>query len=256
MNVLFILAHPEPTSFNAQLTREGAAHLTAQGHQVAMSDLYALGFDPVESADHYPSRVETETFSPLAEQRHAAQTQTLPADVTKQIEMLEAADLVIFQFPIWWHSVPAILKGWFDRVFVSGGLYTSKMRYDRGYFRGKRAICSVTSGAPSQAFVAGGRGGELDQILWSTQFSLYYMGFDVLPPHASFGVAGHGFSYVSDDDFQRQFAALKQAFLDRLDSVWTDTALKYPGWEDWDDLGQPKPRNDRNMQGEICHADE
>ena len=132
------------------------------------------------------------------------------------------------------------LEGLVDRVFVSGGLYTSKMRYDQGYFRGKRAMCSVTSGAPREAFTKGGRGGEIDQILWSTQFSLYYLGFDVLPPHTSFGVAGHGYSYVSDKDFKQQFATLEDSWLKRLANINTDTPLTYPGWDDWDALGQPK----------------
>ena len=254
MNTLFILVHPEPQSFNGQLVPNGSAHVQACGHSVSVTDLYAIGFDPVEKAEHYCDRVEAEVFSPLGEPRHAAKGGTLPDDVAAQIAALEQADLVIFQFPIW-HSVPAILKGWFDRVFVSGGLYTGRMRYDRGYFQGKRALCSVRSGAPSQAFVPGGRGGELDQILWSTQFSLYYMGFDVLSPHASFGVAGHGYSYVSDEEFQRQFTSLRRAYLDRPDHVLTDQPLNYPGWDDWDELGQPKcpvPVIQENERNRLC----
>lgn len=240
MNVLFVLAHPEPGSFNGRLVDIARAHFEAAGHHVRVSDLYAQGFDPVESAAHYPDRINPEMFAPLAEQRHAYKSGTLPADVAAEIEKLQWADLVIFQFPIWWHSVPAILKGWMDRVFVSGGLYTSKMRYDQGYFRGKRALCSITSGAPDLAFVPGGRGGELDQILWSMQFSLYYMGFDVLPPHASFGVAGHGYSYVSEEEFKHQFAALEARWLQRLAGLVDDVPLAYPGWDDWDEFGQPK----------------
>ncbi|WP_422031744.1 NAD(P)H-dependent oxidoreductase [Roseovarius sp.] len=240
MNVLFILAHPEPTSFNGQLVEAGREHFQALGHDVEVIDLHARGFDPVEKAEHYSDRLNPDQFAPLAEQRHAWNSNTVPPEIMEQIVALERADLVVFQFPIWWHSVPAILKGWCDRVFVSGGLYTSRMRYDAGYFRGKRAMCSITSGAPAEAFVPGGRGGELDQILWSMQFSLYYMGFDVLPPHASFGVAGHGFSYVSDEAFEQQFKTLKQNWIDRLSGLGTDTPLTYPGWDDWDDLGQPK----------------
>ena len=240
MNVLFVLAHPEPVSFNARLVDLGKSALEGAGHSVRISDLYAQGFDPVEKPVHYHDRLEASAFSPLAEQRHAFKTGNLPEDVQAEIEKLEWADLVIFQFPIWWHSIPAILKGWMDRVFVSGGLYTSKMRYDRGYFRGKRALCSVTSGAPAEAFVAGGRGGEIDQILWPAQFSLYYMGFDVLPPAACFGVAGHGYSYVSEEEFKHQFAVQEENWLSRLGTIGNDTPLAFPGWDDWDDLGQPK----------------
>ena len=149
-----------------------------------------------------------------------------------------------------------MLKGWMDRVFVSGGLYTSKMRYDRGYFRGKRALCSITSGAPAEAFVSGGRGGELSEILWSSQFSLYYMGFDVLPPHASYGVAGHGYSYVSDADFKRQFATLEENWLGRLSDIDRDKPIVYPGWDDWDELGQPRPTitNTPQNKKDNCNA--
>lgn len=248
MHVLFIMAHPEPTSFNARLVSIGRDQFKAVGHTTELIDLYAEGFDPVEKGAFYSDRINSEQFSPLAEQRHAYKGDTLPADVVAQIEKLERADLVIFQFPIWWHAMPAILKGWFDRVFVSGGLYTSRMRYDAGYFRGKRAMCSVTSGAPAEAFVAGGRGGEIDQILWSTQFSLYYLGFDVLPPHTSFGVAGHGYSYVDDETFRDQFVTLERSWLTRLQSVESDGPMSYPGWNDWDELGRPKPKHPENEQ--------
>lgn len=240
MSVLFVVAHPEPQSFNGSLVRLGQKYFEDHGQCVEVIDLYGLGFDPVEKSEHYANRLNDEVFSPLAEQRHAFSSKSLSPIIQDQISKLENADLVIFQFPIWWHSIPAILKGWMDRVFISGGLYTSSMRYDRGYFRGKKAICSFTTGAPQEAFVLGGRGGDVDQILWSTQFSLHYMGFEVLPPHGSFGVAGHGFSYVDDAAFQKQFAALESNWLKRLGGISNDTPLTYPGWEDWDELGQPK----------------
>lgn len=78
---------------------------------------------------------------------------------------------------------------------MSGGLYTSRMRYDTGYFRGKRAMVSITTGAPEQAFGPGSRGGDFDVMLWPVQYSLHYMGFTVLPPFISYGVQGHGYSY-------------------------------------------------------------
>lgn len=240
MNVLFILAHPEAKSFNGSLVKLGRKMFEDQGHGVEIVDLYVENFDPVEKSTHYANRVSEDEFVPLSEQRHAFKTDTLAPEIKEQIAKLTRADIVIFQFPIWWHSVPAMLKGWMDRVFVSGGIYSSTMRYDKGYFRGKKALCSFTTGAPPEAFVAGGRGGEISQILWSTQFSLYYMGFDVLPPHGSFGVAGHGYSYVDENAFKEQFATLESNWLNRLSDLANDEPLAYPGWDDWDALGQPK----------------
>ena len=239
MKILFILAHPEAKSFNNSLVDLGRGFFTGEGHTVEVVDLYAAGFDPVEKPAHYVNRISDDEFSPLAEQRHAYKTETLAPEIKEQILKLERADIVIFQFPIWWHSVPAMLKGWMDRVFISGGLYSSTMRYDKGYFRGKKALCSFTTGAPPEAFVEGGRGGEINQILWSTQFSLYYMGFDVLAPHGSFGVSGHGYSYVDEDTFANQFALLESNWISRLENLATDKPLAYPGWDDWDALGQP-----------------
>ena len=156
MRVLIIHCHPEPQSFNATLSRTAHRTLTEQGHAVRVSDLYGEGFQPVEGPQHYSDRADPAVFSPLAEQRHAWQQGNLPADVQREIDRLEWAELLILQFPLWWHGAPALLKGWFDRVMVSGGLYTSRMRYDAGYFRGRRALLSVTTGAPATAECNGG----------------------------------------------------------------------------------------------------
>ena len=238
MRVLFIYCHPEPNSFNASLVRAAVDMFKSRGDEVEVSDLYALGFDPVEKASHYKNRQNEAVFSALSEQRAAYETDNLPGDVATEIDKLESADLVVLQFPIWWHSAPAMLKGWMDRVFVSGGLYTSKMRYDHGKFRGKRAICSVTTGAPAASFEPGGRGGEIRQILWSTQYSLYYLGFDVFAPHVTYGIQGHGFAYADDAAFQKMLGLALTDFTTRLSGLANEKPMPFPGWDDWDELGQ------------------
>jgi NAD(P)H dehydrogenase (quinone) len=246
MQALIVLAHPNPNSFNAALAHIAATQLRTKGHSAEVLDLYAEGFDPVEAADHYRAPQDAVTFSPLAEQRHAARNGTLPPDVSRHITALERADLVMLQFPLWWHAQPAILKGWFDRVFVSGGLYTSGMRYDRGYFKGKRAMLSVTTGGPEPAFRPGGRGGDIGALLYPIQYSLYYLGFSVLPPFVTHGVQGHGYRYRDDGDD----ATARQKALDDLgirvgtiaDSLTGPDQLEplqFPGWADWDAQGAP-----------------
>lgn len=241
MHALIVHCHPEPASFNAALTDVARETLRGLGHTVEISDLYAENFDPVERAAHYPERVDPEQFSALNEQRHASRHGRLPGDVRREIDRLERADLVVLQFPLWWHAQPAMLKGWFDRVFVNGGLYTSTMRYDRGYFRGKRAICSVTTGAPAPAFVPGGRGGDIEALLWPVQYSLYYMGFSVLPAFVAFAVQGAGYAYQDGDAFARQLEADKARWRQRLARVDETAALAFPGWDDWDGAGHPGP---------------
>jgi len=216
MHVLIVHAHPEPASFNAALKDVAADTLRQLGHTVAVSDLYAQRFDPVERGEHYRGRADPERFAALAEQWHASRTGTLPADVRREIARLERADLVLLQFPLWWHAPPAILKGWFDRVFVNGGLYTGTMRYDRGYFRGKRAIVSVTTGAPPAALGPGARGGDMDVLLWPIHYSLHYMGFAVLPPFVASGIQGHGYAYQAPGRFVHQLEAYKRQWARRL----------------------------------------
>lgn len=241
MQALIVYAHPEPSSFNATLRDVAVATLKKRGYTVEVSDLYAEGFDPAEGPAHYTNRIDSEVFSPLAEQRHAWETDTLPTDVRREIERLQRADLVILQFPLWWHGMPAMLKGWMDRVFVSGGLYTSRMRYDRGYFRGRRALCSLTSGAPAETFGPGGRGGDFDTLLWPIQYSLHYMGFSVLPPFHAAGIQGAGYSYYADDGaFVRQLEQYQAQWASRLEALDHATPIPFPGWDDWDENGVPR----------------
>lgn len=241
MHALIVHCHPEPASFNSALREVAETTLRQLGHTVEISDLYLEGFDPCERPDHYGNRANATVFSPLGEQRNAFATDTLPMDVQREIGRLERADLVVFQFPIWWHSHPAILKGWFDRVFVNGGLYTSSMRYDRGYFRGRKAVCSVTAGAPETAFGPGSRGGDIGRILWSTHYSLHYMGFHVLPPFVAFGIQGNGFTYTDESCHQHRLGLYREKLKERLETLDRDVPLAFRGWNDWDEHGRATP---------------
>lgn len=242
MHALIVYAHPEPRSFNGTLRNVAAERLSVIGYEVEVSDLYAEGFDPAEGPAHYVRRLDAETFSPLGEQRHAYRTGTIAPDVRREIDRLERADLVVFQFPLWWHGPPAMLKGWFDRVFMSGGLYTSTMRYDRGYFRGRKAIVSMTSGAPAEAFGPGSRGGDVDTMLWPVHYSLHYMGFSVLPPFLAHGVQGHGYAYGDATAFGERLEAHERRWAARLEAIDADLPLSFPGWADWNEQGARTPR--------------
>ena len=237
MQTHIVHVHPEGTSYNGALTRTAESALRSAGGAVTVSDLYQSRFDPVERPEHYVNRIDPGRFAALGEQRNAWATGTLPDYVATEIDRLERADLVILQFPLWWHGPPAMLKGWMDRVFVSGGLYTSKMRYDAGYFRGRRALISVTTGAPQAAFGPGSRGGDFDTMLWPVQYSMHYMGFSVLPPFISYGVQGHGYSYEDENSLQdrlERHLSNWSSFLLKLDGV---EPLSFASWTDWNEDG-------------------
>ncbi|WP_227370262.1 NAD(P)H-dependent oxidoreductase [Halomonas sp. M20] len=241
MHALIVHCHPEPRSFNAALKEVAREILQRLGYKVEVSDLYAEGFDPAEGPTHYMERTNTEVFTALTEQRHASELGSLPADVCREIERLARADLVVFQFPLWWHAQPAMLKGWMDRVFVYGGLYTGTYRYDRGHFRGKRAICCVTTGGPEATFAHNGRGGDIDLLLWPMHYSLYYMGYDVLPPFLAHGIQGGGPVYQAQDSFKAQLETYKAGWARRLETLEESTPIPFTGWNDWDERGVLKP---------------
>ncbi|WP_070988565.1 NAD(P)H-dependent oxidoreductase [Halofilum ochraceum] len=240
MHWLIVHSHPEPDSFNGALTATARRALEGRGDSIEVSDLYGEGFDPVEGPAHYAERADSDYFAALGEQRHAWKAGALAPEVTREIARLQRAEGLILQFPLWWHGPPAILKGWMDRVFISGGLYTSRMRYDNGYFRGRTALCAVTTGAPAETLGPGSRGGDPDTMLWPVEYSLHYMGFRVLTPFIAPGVQGHGYSYQdaesADGLLQRHLARWHE----RLVNLHTDAPRAFPGWEDWDESGRAR----------------
>jgi NAD(P)H dehydrogenase (quinone) len=236
MKALIVFAHPEQRSFNGQLKDTIQQSLEQRGATVEVSDLYAMGFDPVESAAYFPRRKRADVFDVQIEQRHAYEKGTTSPDVKGEIEKLLNADLVVFQFPIWWFSMPAILKGWLDRVFVYG-LFTSRQRYDRGFFSGRRAIVSVTAGGPEPTFSHSGRNGDLDLILWPLHFTLHYMGYSVLPPFAAFGVAA-AIRYAGVSAGAGRLEHYKASLRHHIQNLDNLPPLKFNGWNDWDENGQ------------------
>src|SRR5262245_27795450 len=124
MNVLIVTAHPEPASFTSHLARTSALCLAELGHDVLTRDLYAQRFAPCESGSHFAHRNDPARFFVQAEQKFNDTRGTLPTDVSAELEKLHWADRLVLQFPLWWFGMPAILKGWMDRVFVYGGMYS------------------------------------------------------------------------------------------------------------------------------------
>ncbi len=94
--------------------------LASMGHTVVDSDLFRKGFRPVLDERDFPDRAQIDRFVPNIEIRRALASGTVPADVATELEELSDADLVIFQFPLLLSSVPAILKGRFNRVLSFG----------------------------------------------------------------------------------------------------------------------------------------
>jgi len=217
MRVFVVFAHPEPRSFNGALLRTAVETLQAAGHQVEVSDLYARGFDPVSGRHNFTSVRNPDYYKQQLEELHATEVGGFVPVIEAQIERLESCDLMVWQFPLWWFGLPAILKGWVDRVLAMGRTYGGGRFYDNGVFHGKRALLSLTTGAPASAYVRGGFNGEMDGILRPIQRGmLRFVGFDVLAPNIVYGPA-----HQSDDDLRKALAA----YAERLRHIESETSI-------------------------------
>jgi len=105
MNILVILAHPDPGSFNHAIAGVVRTALEEEGHRVVFHDLCAEGFDPLLPAEEI------------------AEDGPLPGAVRTHCEELQSAEGIVIVHPNWWGQPPAILKGWIDRVFRPGVAY-------------------------------------------------------------------------------------------------------------------------------------
>jgi NAD(P)H dehydrogenase (quinone) len=188
LNVLIVYAHPEPKSFNGAMKEVAVQTLTSAGHEVVVSDLYAMGFNPVAGpGDMLGDLDNIEAFSLAHEQTAAYQSGRTAPDIVAEMEKLRAADLVIFQFPVWWFGMPSILKGWADRVFARGFAYMPGRKYDTGMFKGKLAMVSATTGTSADTYAPDGIDGDILTVLWPIHNGLLrYSGFDVLPPFVAY----------------------------------------------------------------------
>jgi NAD(P)H dehydrogenase (quinone) len=166
MRALWVLAHPRAGSLNGRLREVGTSTLRSQGWRVEESDLYAQGWDPI-----------------LVEEGGR--------DVEAEQAKLCRADLVVLQFPLWWYGMPAVLKGWVDRVFESGFAYdvldpaTRRARKSGdGGLVGRRALAVVTAGDRPGSLTPRGISGSIEDVLWPLLHgTFWYTGMEPLRPH-------------------------------------------------------------------------
>ncbi|MEO8223820.1 MAG: NAD(P)H-dependent oxidoreductase [Gammaproteobacteria bacterium] len=233
MHALIVYAHPEPQSFNGAMRDVAVETLTAAGHQVTVSDLYAQGFNPVAGAHDFTHRTDAGLLDLGTEQAHAARSGGFAPDVQAEIDKLLAADLLLLQFPFWWYSVPAMLKGWIDRVFAYGVAYDFGRTWDRGVFRGRRAMLAFTTSAPPTSSLPDGRNGDLERTLWPLHAGVLALcGYDVLPPFVA-----HAVRWV---DAPRR-AAILDEYRQRLQRLDEDSPLFFQTLDDYGPDGRLKP---------------
>jgi NAD(P)H dehydrogenase (quinone) len=227
MKILLVFAHPEPRSLNGALRDIAVQELKAQGHDVKVSDLYAIGWKAAVDRTDFPLLAAEDRLVPARASKQGYETGSLTEDVKAEIEKLLWADMLILQFPLWWFGMPAILKGWVDRVYAYGfaygvGEHNDKHwgdRYGEGMMAGKRAMLIVTAGGWEDHYSARGINGPIDDLLFPiTHGTLYYPGFEVLPSFVAYRVDGLDAT---------GFAALAEKLRRRLRSLETTAPIPY-----------------------------
>jgi len=217
MNVLIVYAHPEPKSFNGALRDVAVSRLTQLGHSVQVSDLYALDFNPVAGPDDYVERAEPDQYEYRTEMKHALNGTGYVPEIQREQEKLRWCQALILQFPMWWFGLPAILKGWADRVMTYGFAYAPGHKFEAGLLKGRRALVSVTTGAHANVLAPDSMDGDIHRLLWPIQNGiLRYVGFDVLPSFISHGIG------LVDEAARVKILADYQS---RLESLWSDDPL-------------------------------
>lgn len=227
MNILIVYAHPEPESLNGSVKDFAVARLQAAGHSVQVSDLYAMQWNAVVDASDSLDHPAGSRFNPSIASSQAFRDGRQSPDIAVEQEKLRWADAVILQFPLWWFSMPAILKGWVDRVYAYGFAYGVGEhsdshwgdRYGEGSMAGKRAMLVVTTGGWDSHYSPRGINGPIDDILFPIEHGvLYYPGFDVLPAFVAYRTGR-----LDEAGYQRVCAQLAE----RLDGLFNDAPMAF-----------------------------
>ena len=225
-NILIVHAHHEPQSFSSALARTAGETFIAEGHAVVYSHLNALGFNPVSDRRNFTTVANAQFLKQQEEEGYATKNNGFAPDVEAEMQKVEKCDLLIFSFPLWWFGLPAILKGWVDRVFAYGRFYGRGKWCENGSGRGKRAMVLMTTGGGEIMYGRNGMHPPISQVLTPIHRGIFWFnGFSPVPPFIAWSAA-HG------TDLQRQETLEK--LRQRLVNIFQEPPLCLPLAADFD----------------------
>ncbi len=250
-HIFIVYAHPEPRSLNGSLKDFAVSFLTSQGHTVEVSDLYAMRWRAEADSRDFPARDASERLVYNAASRDAYLAGNQAPEITAEQEKLKRADAVILQFPMWWYSMPAILKGWVDRVYARRFAYgvgpKGYTRFGEGNLKGKRAMVAVTAGPEAEHYSPRGVHGYMDDLLFPiTHGILYYPGMDVLPSCVFYKAAA-----LPPDKFDDAAALYRK----HLETLFTAEPIPFRSQNggDYDETFNLKPGLEGSLTGLSIH---
>lgn len=232
MRALIVSASPRVGSLTELLADTAAKSLLAQGFIPDVLDLNRMSFDPVVGPIDYGVGAFSKPVGEHASDAWASGF--LSAEVKDQQARLSSAQVIVFVFPLWWAGMPAILKGWVDRVFTEGFAYGLRdadgnpRKYGDGAFAGKRALIITSTGERASAFTGRGVNGGIDDLLFPINHGIFwYTGMEVLAPIALLGV---------DTPVWQGNAAAVDMVRRRMESIKFQRPLRYRRMlDDYDD---------------------
>jgi NAD(P)H dehydrogenase (quinone) len=226
MKALIVYAHPEAQSFSSTLARTAAEALSAGGHEVRVIDLYARRFDPVSDRRNFTITKNPAYFKQQVEEAHASEHAGFSEELLTEMENLEWCEALIFCFPLWWFGMPAILKGWVDRVFTYGRIYNSSKIYEAGLGKGqRRGLVLMTTGGGEKTYSGRGVNPPLGAILAPIQHGIFWFnGFQPLEPFVAWSVA-----HISDEDRHQILTRLRT----RIARIFEESPLELPPLADF-----------------------
>lgn len=244
--VLIVFAHQNPGSFNAAAKDVAIQELQKQGYRVIVSDLYTMDFKPSATRQDINGELKNpDQFRYGEETLQAWREGNLSEDIMAEQQKVSDAELIIFQFPLYWFSVPGIMKGWIDRVLTQGFAFSLERMYDNGIFKDKKAMLSFTTGAMETMFHPDGINGDINVTLWPLQNgTLHFCGFQVLAPQIFWSPA-HCPETVR--------VAMLKGWEQRLKGLMKETPLSFAPFElfDWSFTGGFKLRPDVLKEREL-----
>ena len=154
MHVYVLYAHPSADSFTRQVRDAFTRGLGEAGHSFEVGDLYAMGFRSDMDAAQYAREMGLDPDAPV------------PEDVRREQVKIDRADALAFVYPVWWSDCPAVLKGWFDRVWTLGYAYF----YEDGEHRSSRididkALVLCPAGHPAAHLEATGIAESMRRVM-------------------------------------------------------------------------------------------
>lgn len=152
MKVLVVYAHPNPNSFNHAVVESFTRGLKDGGHEYEVLDLYKVKFNPVMGLDDFTQ------FTDLK----------MPEDVQEHQRKVQWADEMVFVYPIWEWTCPAILEGWYQRVFSNGVAYNVEEGITKGLLNDKKAMIISSTMANEDFYKSSGIEDAIVKKEWAT----------------------------------------------------------------------------------------